>query len=427
MRKLILLSERLPFPPTSGTKNLLYNYCRILHEKLNFEIVNISFLEQKEDISAKPDFISKTYALPNPSNVAKIKNVIWKTFIKQEYPLQVSLFWDPKIKNKIDQIVKQENPDFVISDFIRTTEYLKDFNGYKIADLQDLLSLRYERQLEVDLNTINPYGAYLFRFPKAVQKILTLSKVKKSVMNLEIKLLKKFENNVGKIYNRVMFVAQSEGEKFDKMLGEKKSLIAPLGVDYEYFSENLGLVKKKNSIAFMGALNVAHNENGIIHFIKKCMPEIVNEVPDATLYIVGGGVTEKLKQYESKNIVFTGRVPDVRVAIGECEVFICPLQFGSGIKTKNLEAMAMGMPVVTTPIGAENIDARDKNEWFVSCSDKEFVRNVIEVFNYSDDEKDKIGAKAQRFIQNNFTWDKAEDAFRSELMYEKEIFTNFRQ
>ena len=191
-------------------------------------------------------------------------------------------------------------------------------------------------------------------------------------MNLEIKLLKKFEINVGKIYNRVMFVAQSEGEKFDKMLGEKKSLIAPLGVDYEYFSENLGLVKKKNSIAFMGALNVAHNENGIIHFIEKCMPEIVNEVPDATLYIIGGGVTEKLKQYESKNIVFTGRVPDVRVAIGECEVFICPLQFGSGIKTKNLEAMAMGMPVVTTPIGAENIFAIDGEHWLVGENDKDF-------------------------------------------------------
>ena len=172
MKKIVLLSERLPYPPTSGTKNLLYNYCKILHEKLNLEVINISFLEQDENISAKPDFISRVYTMPNPSGKTKLKNIILKTFIRREYPLQVSLFWDPAIKEKIDDIIHDERPDYVIADFIRTTEYLKDYTGSKIADLQDLLSLRYERQLKVDLRTINPYGAYLFRLPKFAQTVL---------------------------------------------------------------------------------------------------------------------------------------------------------------------------------------------------------------------------------------------------------------
>ena len=74
MKKIVLLSERLPYPPTSGTKNLLYNYCKILHEKLNLEVINISFLEQDENISAKPDFISRVYTMPNPSGKTKLKN-----------------------------------------------------------------------------------------------------------------------------------------------------------------------------------------------------------------------------------------------------------------------------------------------------------------------------------------------------------------
>ena len=76
MKKIVLLSERLPYPPTSGTKNLLYNYCKILHEKLNLEVINISFLEQDENISAKPDFISRVYTMPNPSGKTKIRNII---------------------------------------------------------------------------------------------------------------------------------------------------------------------------------------------------------------------------------------------------------------------------------------------------------------------------------------------------------------
>lgn len=411
MKKIILLSERLPYPPTSGTKNLLYNYCKILHDKLGMEVVNISFLEQDDLSDKKPDFIAKTYTLPNPSGLQKLKNIIFKTFIKKDYPLQVSLFWDPKIKRRIDSIVAEEKPDYVIADFIRTTEYLKDYNGYKIADLQDLLSLRYERQLNVDLSTINPYGAYLFRLPKLVQNVLQFSFVKKWVMKTEIKLLKKYEVNVGRCYDRVMFVAKSEGERFDMMLGEKKSLIAPLGVDYEYFSQDLGLQKKQNSIAFMGALNVAHNENGIIHFIDYCFSEVRKSIPGVKLYIIGGGASDRLKQYASKDIILMGRVEDVRVAIGECKVFICPLQFGSGIKTKNLEAMAIGVPVVTTLIGAENIDAKNGKDWIIVNDDAEFTKGVIKIL-LDQKLSEDIGQNGQSFVKNSFTWNIAKERFK---------------
>lgn len=412
MKKLLLLSERLPYPPTSGTKNLLYNYCHILHNKLGIEIVNISFLEQDEDVSKKPDFIAQTYTLPNPSGFVKLKNIIFKTFLQKQYPLQVSLFWDPKIKEMIDRIVVKEKPDYVIADFIRTTEYLKDYKGYKIADLQDLLSLRYQRQLAVDPETINPYGAYLHRLPKILQVILQKSFIKRTVMKTEINLLKNFEMRVGEQYDRVMFVAKREAELFDQMIGENKSLVAPLGVDYDYFSEDLLVKKIDKSIAFMGALNVAHNENGIIHFIENCMPVILKKIPETVLYIIGGNASEKLQHYKSEHIIFTGRVPDVRVAIGKCEVFICPLQFGSGIKTKNLEAMAMGMPVVTTPIGAENIDATDGVDWIIAENDSDFIEAIVKLLNLDSTYRQKMGCLAQKFVRDNFTWEYAEQAFK---------------
>lgn len=237
-------------------------------------------------------------------------------------------------------------------------------------------------------------------------------------MKMEIRLLRNFEISVGRFYDRVMFVARSEAQRFDQMLGEKKSMVAPLGVDYEFFAQDLSLPKKEKSIAFMGALNVAHNENGITYFINNCMPQILERVPEATLYIIGGGASEQLKQYSSKHVVFRGRVPDVRVAIGECEVFICPLQFGSGIKTKNLEAMAMGMPVVTTPIGAENIDAENGNDWFIAKTDEEFINAVVKLLVADYKLKEKIGDTAQKFVRNNFSWISAEEAFREVLLDE---------
>lgn len=416
MKKILLLSERLPFPPISGTKNLLFNYCKILHNELGMEVVNISFLEQGDDVDRKPEFISRIYTLPNPSGKTKVKNLLIKSLIQHKYPMQVSLFWDAKIKGEIDRIIEKEKPDYIISDFIRTTEYLKEFKGFKIADFQDLLSLRYERQLMVDINTINPYGAYLFRFPILIQKLLQLSFIKRAVMKREINLLRDFEKNVGRQYDRVMFVANKEGQIFDSIVGEKKALVAPLGVDYDYFAQKMDIEKIPHSIAFMGALNVAHNENGIMHFVHNVFPKVLKKVPDAKLYIIGGGATDEIKHLVSDNVVLTGRVEDVRVAIEACQIFICPLQFGSGIKTKNLEAMAMGMPVVTTTIGAENIDAEDNTGWLIGDEDEDFAEKVVRLL-YDEKLCKQIGRSGQNFVRDHFTWGLAREAFA-------EVFTN---
>lgn len=166
----------------------------------------------------------------------------------------------------------------------------------------------------------------------------------------------------------------------------------------------------------MGALNVAHNENGITHFIECCFPVIREQVPGVKLFIIGGGASDKLKQYENNDIIFMGRVPDVRIAVGECEVFICPLQFGSGIKTKNLEAMAMGIAVVTTPIGAENIDAVDGAQWVIGNTDISFSSQVVSLLK-DVKLRETIGENGQKFVRDNFSWKVAENSFA-------EVFTN---
>lgn len=414
MKKILLLSERFPFPPTSGTKNLLYNYCKIFHESLGMQVVSVSFSEGDDNVSLRPNFIDRIYELPDPGMVVKVRNLAIETLLKRRLPMQVSLFWDPSIKKKIDEILENEKPDFVIADLVRTSEYLKDYRGFKILDMQDLFSLRYERQLLMEMGSVNPYGAYLFRFPKAVQSILESSFLKTTVMKNEIRLLKKYEKEIGKKYDRVMFVARKEGETYDHTIGEHKALIAPLGVDYDYFSSLQGITKKPSSMAFMGALSVAHNESGIIYFAEHILPLILLNNPNAKLYIIGGGVTEKIKKLASESIIVTGRVDDVREAVGSCEVFVCPLRFGSGIKTKNLEAMAMGVPVVTTPIGAENIDAKHAHDWYVAQNDQEFADYVCMLLK-DRQYRDSVGHNGQVFVKQNFIWSNAEDAFREVL------------
>ena len=161
-------------------------------------------------------------------------------------------------------------------------------------------------------------------------------------------------------------------------------------------------------------MNVAHNENAVKHFIINVFPIILEQVPTAKVLIIGGGVSKSLKSYTTKNVFFTGRVNDVREYLKISKVFVCPMLFGSGIKTKNLEAMAMGIPVVTTSVGSENIDAVDGKDWFIADSNIDFADKVVDVLQNIELEK-SLSVNARDFILSHFTWDIAKEQFEKVL------------
>ena len=235
-KTILFITTRLPFPKTSGRKTSLYYYCKILSEKLGYKLVVASFDEENIDIeNEKPKFIDKLIVLPNPGIKSKLINVIKYSFILRKYPLQVSLYKDKKIDDIIKKIVDDEKPTIVIGDMIRTTEYIRNLNCYRIADLDDRLSLRYKRQLDYSIDDVNPYGAYLTHMPRIIQKILLWKPLKLLITKNEIKLLNKYELEIGKVCDKTVFVAESEVKAFNKEIGEDKAEAVPIGVDVDYF------------------------------------------------------------------------------------------------------------------------------------------------------------------------------------------------
>ena len=84
--------------------------------------------------------------------------------VLKKRPMQVSLYWNPDAKKVIDDIVKEEKPEIIIGDMVRSTEYIKDYAAFRVADLDDRISLRYQRQIDYDIEGINPYGAFFKYF-----------------------------------------------------------------------------------------------------------------------------------------------------------------------------------------------------------------------------------------------------------------------
>jgi len=178
--------------------------------------------------------------------------------------------------------------------------------------------------------------------------------------------------------------------------------IVPMGVDLEYFQPSN--VQYRPQLLFTGTMNYFPNYDAVWYFYHKIFPYIKQTRPDVTFYVVGNYPPPKLKRLESnRDIVVTGHVPETRPYFAQSAVFVSPLRGGSGIQVKNLEAMAMGVPVVTTSVGAAGIEAKVGHDLIVADEPKEFADKVIQLL---DDQelRREIGQNGRRLVEEKYNW-----------------------
>lgn len=407
MKKILFITTRLIYPINDGRKVVLYNYCKGLAKELNCEVRIFALIDRNEANNTQPNFISKVYKGDLPSKWEKIKNLLINTILLNKWPLQVSIYYSDKTKKYLNKIIEEYEPNIVICDMARTAEYLKDLDGNKynkILDMDDLLSKRYLRQVNSNYISSNSIGAYFEKLPKIIQMITNNKYLVKKILLKETSLLKKYEISISNYYRKIIFVSPIEAGEFNKTLNQDKCVDITIGVDYDYFSLNTINKKKNNYIVYIGNMNVAHNKDSIISFLNNIFPKIINELPNCILRIVGV-CSEDFKKILSgfTNVEVTGEVDDIRQYVQDCTVSIAPFVYGTGIKTKVLESMAMGKPVVTNSIGVEGIDAIRYQDIIVEDSYDNFAKEVIKLLR-DDEYNKKISKNGQEFVRKNHIW-----------------------
>jgi glycosyltransferase involved in cell wall biosynthesis len=135
--------------------------------------------------------------------------------------------------------------------------------------------------------------------------------------------------------------------------------------------------RKPNSLLFVGGFEHSPNADAVLFFCREILPLIRQSVPDVTVTIVGDSAPEEVRTLASDSIIVTGWVPDVKPYLHNHLVSIAPLRFGSGMKGKVGEAMANGLPVVVTKIGAEGMELTDGVTALIADSAEEFADAVV--------------------------------------------------
>lgn len=179
----------------------------------------------------------------------------------------------------------------------------------------------------------------------------------------------------------------SEVEK-DVLAEENPALdvdVVPLFI-YDRFIEPDYDPSRRRDIMFVGGFAHRPNVDAMQWFVKEVWPRIRAELEGVRLYIIGSNPPEEITALANEEITVTGYVSDevLEEYYRRCRMVVAPLRFGAGIKGKVVDALYYGMPVVTTPIGAEGLP--DAGRYMEVHEDAgSFASAVCEL--YRDDER----------------------------------------
>ncbi len=152
----------------------------------------------------------------------------------------------------------------------------------------------------------------------------------------------------------------------------------------------------RRDVVFVGYFGHQPNVDAALWLGQEIWPRVAEQLPDARLKIVGGGAPAPVRALASESVEVTGQVADLADLLDGARVSVAPLRYGAGLKGKVSQALAAGLPVVTTPVGAEGIPLENGRHALIESTAAELAAAVVRLF--SDPEQWARQAAAGRSL-----------------------------
>jgi len=184
--------------------------------------------------------------------------------------------------------------------------------------------------------------------------------------------------------------------------------VVPNGVDLDFWCPT-EKIPHRNTIALTGEMSYRPNTDAAMVLVRKVMPILRRELDNPQLLLIGRAPPAALQNEVrgQEDITLTGFVDDVRPWVQQASVFAAPIRFASGMQNKILEAMAMKLPVVTTPVVEEGLrsDTAEGNPVIVAGIDneREFADAIIRLLG-EPEECESLGEAGRAYVKQHFLW-----------------------
>lgn len=370
---LLILLSRFPYPLEKGDK--LRAYHQIVDLSSKFKIVLVCLTDYKindYDKNALRPFCYEIYVF----KLNKLYQFLNLSFcLLTDKPFQTAYFWQFHIHKQIKKIIQISKPDYIYSQLIRTTEYVKDYHACpKILDYMDAFSKGIERRIQEQ------------------------NWFKKIFFKQEFIRLKNYERYIYEYFEEHIIISEQDRNFILHKKSDEISIIKN-GVS-KHFLENNKNLNKTHDLIFTGNLSYPPNVAASLYLVNKILPLLNNKI---NLLISGVNPHPSINKLASSKVELTGWVEDISDSYLRSKVFVAPMFIGTGLQNKLLEAMALGIPCITTTMANKALGAIPEESILIADNEFEF-KSQIERLLEDAILYNKLKENAYKLVTNNFTW-----------------------
>jgi glycosyltransferase involved in cell wall biosynthesis len=252
---------------------------------------------------------------------------------------------------------------------------------------------------------LSSYDIEKIRISRMAKSQTNLTARKK--MEFEAKRAEDFEKHTLEHYDGIIAVSELDKQTYVSEYSFEPERILALdnSVDTEYFSFRARIRTKQPEIVFTASLGYWPNDEAAQRLIRRIIPLVRKEFPDARAWIVGQSPSpDLLKLSDGKLNLVTGSVPDVRPYLDMATVTCIPLLTGSGTKYKVLESASIGAPIVCTSLALEGLSLKPDEHVLVGESDEDLARAIMSIVSDPESYVD-VAIRAAKHVRKHYSWD----------------------
>jgi polysaccharide biosynthesis protein PslH len=372
--QILFFSPRYSWPPNTGSGLRDYHLARELAKKASVTFVGLSSDNDKPELSTET---ARWLRLQNEIFERTILIRIQPTYTAGKLvrgiigpPVTVLNYFDESASVELQRLMSETNFDSVQIEGVHLIKYLPFIRGSRfhppvLCDWHNIESQIMSR-----------YGEYCENWLRRLYALRTA----RLLENTELTLLSECDAHTS--------VSQVDRLKLERRAPSARIFVIENGVDAESYANAFDEVSQnrldsvRNTLVFVGSMNYHANIDAVSYFVREVWPEIQVQAPALSFWIVGSRPTAAVRALSDiRGVNVTGTVPDVRPYYRKALAAVVPLRVGGGSRLKILEAMAAGVPVVSTTMGVEGLRVIPGVTVAIADSPEEMSRTVIRLAN----------------------------------------------
>lgn len=220
----------------------------------------------------------------------------------------------------------------------------------------------------------------------------------------EARLLCAAERQYASEFSMNFVVSTEDGEVLEQIQPSARTRVIANGVDTEFFSPRLD--PGGNTLLFCGGLDWYPNGDAMAYFFEQIWPKLRGEAPNVQIVVVGRKPPVWLSQLAETDlrVTVTGFVDDVRPYFRDAAAYFCPIRVGGGTRLKILDALAMGMPLISTSFACSGIDVKHESSAILADTPDDFVAQTLRVLSDAD-LRARLAANGRELVCDRYSWD----------------------